>query len=67
MKQPEFTEEQKQQIDHFYQSIEQSRGVKVAPCADAIGGHMVIQLDAHGAIMAALNGADQEPYYVGLP
>ena len=67
MKQPEFTEEEKRQIDHFYQSIEQSRDVKLTPCADASGAYMVIQPDAHGAIMAALNGADQEPYYVGLP
>ena len=58
--QPIFTEEEKAQIDRFYQSIEDSRGVKVTPCADANSDRMVIQLDAHGAITATLNGAGQK-------
>ena len=61
MDQPIFTEEEKAQIDRFYQSIEDSRGIKVTPCADANGDRMVIQLDAHRAI------DNVQPYYVGLP
>lgn len=61
MDQPVFTKEEEDQINRFYQSIEDSRGVKVTPCADANGDRMVIQLDAHRAI------GEEQPYYVGLP